>query len=34
MKDVSTGVEVIENGDTAYLTTADSEGNLSLRYKQ
>jgi len=28
MKDVSTGVEVIENGDTVYLTTADSEGNM------
>jgi gamma-glutamyltranspeptidase/glutathione hydrolase len=34
MKDVSTGVEVIENGDTVYFTTADSEGNLSLRYKE
>lgn len=28
MKDVSTGVEVIENGDTVYLTTADSEGDM------
>ncbi|WP_019038290.1 gamma-glutamyltransferase [Psychroflexus tropicus] len=28
MKDVSTGVEVIENGDTVYLTTADNEGNM------
>ena len=28
MKDASTGVEVIENGDTVYLTTADSEGNM------
>lgn len=28
MKDVSTGVEVIENGDTVYLTSADSEGNM------
>ena len=28
MKDVSTGVEVIEDGDTVYLTTADSDGNM------
>ncbi|MBZ9778304.1 gamma-glutamyltransferase [Psychroflexus sp. CAK8W] len=28
MSDVSTGVEVIEDGDTVYLTTADSEGNM------
>ncbi len=28
MKDVSSGVEVIENGDTVYLTTAGSEGNM------
>ncbi|SDG56571.1 gamma-glutamyltransferase [Psychroflexus sediminis] len=28
MSDVSTGVEVIENGDTVYLTTADNEGNM------
>jgi gamma-glutamyltranspeptidase/glutathione hydrolase len=34
LKDVKTGVEVIENGDTVYMTTADSEGNLSLRYKE
>jgi gamma-glutamyltranspeptidase/glutathione hydrolase len=28
MSDISTGVEVIENGDTVYLTTADGEGNM------
>ena len=28
LKDITTGVEVIEDGDTAYLTTADSEGNM------
>jgi gamma-glutamyltranspeptidase/glutathione hydrolase len=28
MKDLSTGVEVIEDGDTVYLTTADSDGNM------
>lgn len=28
MNDISTGVEVIENGDTVYLTTADAEGNM------
>lgn len=28
LKDISTGVEVIEDGDTVYLTTADNEGNM------
>ena len=28
LKDITTGVEVIEDGDTAYLTTADGEGNM------
>jgi len=28
MKDITTGVEVIEDGDTVYLTTADGEGNM------
>lgn len=28
MNDVSTGVDVLEDGDTIYLTTADSEGNM------
>lgn len=28
LKDITTGVEVIEDGDTVYLTTADSEGNM------
>ncbi|CAN5339090.1 gamma-glutamyltransferase [soil metagenome] len=28
MNDVSTGVDVMEDGDTIYLTTADSEGNM------
>ncbi len=28
MRDVSTGVEVMEDGDTIYLTTADKHGNM------
>jgi gamma-glutamyltranspeptidase/glutathione hydrolase len=28
LKDITTGVEVIEDGDTVYLTTADGEGNM------
>ena len=28
MRDASTGVEVIEEGDTIYLTTADKDGNM------
>jgi gamma-glutamyltranspeptidase / glutathione hydrolase len=28
MRDVTTGVDVMEDGDTIYLTTADSEGNM------
>ena len=28
LEDITTGVEVIEDGDTVYLTTADSEGNM------
>lgn len=28
LEDISTGVEVLENGDTVYLTTADREGNM------
>lgn len=28
LKDISTGVEVIEDGDTVYLTTADGDGNM------
>ncbi len=27
-KDITTGVDVLEDGDTIYLTTADSEGNM------
>ncbi len=28
LNDITTGVEVIEDGDTVYLTTADEEGNM------
>ena len=28
LSDLSTGIDVLENGDTIYLTTADSEGNM------
>jgi len=28
MRDVSTGVDVLEDGDTIYLTTADKDGNM------
>lgn len=28
LRDLSTGIDVLENGDTIYLTTADSEGNM------
>lgn len=28
MRDVTTGVDVMEDGDTIYLTTADAEGNM------
>jgi gamma-glutamyltranspeptidase / glutathione hydrolase len=28
MRDISTGVDMMENGDTIYLTTADKDGNM------